>query len=79
MAITTIAGLEAEVASSDDIVVGHAVKGTSTVEWHKMASHQIGLFSDYGPEIDSQYNVGNAATVPKPTGEWLEHLDVDTA
>lgn len=74
--ITTIAALEAEIASSDDIIVGHAVSGGATVEWHKMSSHMIGQFSDYGPEIDSQYNPANAAAVPKPTGEWLEHLNV---
>lgn len=77
--ITTIAALEAEIASSDDIIIGHAVDGGATVEWHKMASHQIGLFSDYGPEIDSQYNPANDAAVPKPTGDWLEHLVVNTA
>lgn len=74
--ITTIAALEAEIASSPDIIVGHAVAGGATVEWHKMAASDIATFQNYGQEMDSSYNPANAATVPGPVGDWLEHLDV---
>lgn len=59
MPITTIAALEAEVASSDDIVVGHAIKGGIIVEWYKLASHRIADFVNFNDEIDNQYNPGN--------------------